>query len=183
MSTEHYTFALFIACLVSLVAILCRALFGSVKRRRRLYDEKEAKLMETFRLVESIMEEWNDQVKLSIDEMKELENRAARRLEKIMSRTLPLPDSAPIPPPPAEPIAIPATATPSKTKPAKPAEPIAESQTHSDPAPEKPTRTDTIVALAKDGKTIPQIARELAIAQNEVNLVIGLTANSNSYNS
>jgi DNA-binding NarL/FixJ family response regulator len=50
-----------------------------------------------------------------------------------------------------------------------------EPQTSEGDVPAKPSRSDSIVTLSKGGKTVPQIARELGITQNEVNLVIGLT--------
>jgi DNA-binding NarL/FixJ family response regulator len=39
----------------------------------------------------------------------------------------------------------------------------------------KPTRNESILALAEEGKTDAQIASELGITQNEVRLIIGLT--------
>jgi len=79
MSIEYYAFALFIAGLVCLVAILCKVLFTDLKRQKKLLDEKETHVLQLYRTVESIMEEFTDQVKATIEEIKECENRAALR--------------------------------------------------------------------------------------------------------
>jgi hypothetical protein len=42
--------------------------------------------------------------------------------------------------------------------------------------PSKPAKRDSVIALYDKGKTIAQIARELGITQNEVQLIIGLNA-------
>lgn len=94
MGIEYYAFALFIAGLICLVAILCKVLFSNVKRQRKLLDEKETKLLQLYQTVESIIDEFNDQVKATMEEIKEYENRAAKRAVALAMQPEP---------PPAEP--------------------------------------------------------------------------------
>jgi len=79
MGLEYYAFALFIAGLISLIAILFKILFSNVKRHYKLLDEKESKLLQLYQTVESIMDEFNDQVKATTEELKEHERRMAAR--------------------------------------------------------------------------------------------------------
>ena len=74
---EYYAFSLFLAALICLIAILCKVLFSNVKRQKKLLDEKETKLLQLYQTVESIIDEFNDQVKAATDEFKEHEQRAA----------------------------------------------------------------------------------------------------------
>jgi DNA-binding NarL/FixJ family response regulator len=94
MKLEYYFFALFIAALACLVAILCKVLFADNRQQKKMLDEKEKKLLDLYRSVENIMEEFGDQAKAALDEMREYESRAAIRT---VSHT-----AAPPPTPPAE---------------------------------------------------------------------------------
>ena len=78
---EYYAFALFIAALVCLVAILFKVLFSNVKQQNKLLDEKESKILQLYRTVENIMDEFGDQVKATTDDIKELERRVTARVE------------------------------------------------------------------------------------------------------
>ena len=88
MDSGYYTFALFITGLVCLVAVLCRVLFGGVRRQRKLLDEKEASLLKLFQTVESIIEDFDDQAKTAVEELKEIESRAA--MKAALAATSPL---------------------------------------------------------------------------------------------
>ena len=77
VSIEYYAFASFLTGLICLIAIICKVLFANVKRQYKLLDEKETKLLELYRAVESITEDFNDQVKAATEEIKEYENRVA----------------------------------------------------------------------------------------------------------
>ena len=101
MGIEYYAFALFITALVCLIAILIRMLFGDVRRQRKLLDEKESKLLKLYQTVESIMDEFNDQAKSSMEEIKEFESRAAILSANLAAQHRPPP--APPPQPPARP--------------------------------------------------------------------------------
>ena len=204
MGIEYYAFALFIAGLICIVAILCKVLFTGVKRQYKLLDEKETKLLQLYQTVESIMEEWNDQVRAAMDEIKEYESRVTARAVSYAK-------------PPPEPVKRAPDERPQRTEiadssrlkaatevleraermiknsaEAKSVTPVKSDngmvfqrlfdETTGDAAESaadqqgKPARRDSILALAKDGKTITQIAQELGITQNEVKLVIGLGA-------
>ncbi|MCL2126042.1 MAG: hypothetical protein FWH33_09055 [Oscillospiraceae bacterium] len=80
MGIEYYSFALFIAALICLIAILFKVLFANVKRQHKLLDEKETKLLQLYNNVESIMDEFNDQIRASIDDIKEYESRAVAHM-------------------------------------------------------------------------------------------------------
>ena len=79
MGIEYYAFALFISGLICLIAVLLRVLFADVKRQHKLLDEKETKLLQLYRTVENIMEEFADQAKATTDELKEHEIRLSKR--------------------------------------------------------------------------------------------------------
>ena len=86
MDMQYYAFALFVAALVCLIAVLFKLLFAGVKRQRKLLDEKESELLRLYRTVESIMEDFNDQIKAAIDEIKEYESRAAAHMAAVTIR-------------------------------------------------------------------------------------------------
>jgi len=73
----YYMFALFIAGLVCLIAFICKILFANVNRQYKLLDEKESRLLQLYQTVESIIEEFNDQVKAAMEEIREHESKAA----------------------------------------------------------------------------------------------------------
>jgi len=83
MGIEYYAFALFVAGLISLIAILCKVLFADLRRQHKLLDEKETKLLQLYRTVENIMEEFADQIKTTTEEMKEHESRLAQQAAAI----------------------------------------------------------------------------------------------------
>ena len=76
MGIEYYVFALFIAALICLIAIICKVLFSNVKRQKKLLDEQESKILQIYTSVETLMEEFNEQVKMTTNELKDLEYRA-----------------------------------------------------------------------------------------------------------
>jgi len=202
MSIEYYAFALFISALVCLIAILFKVLFSNVKRENKLLDEKESKLLQLYQSVESIMEDFNDQVKTAIEEIKESESRAAKR---VASLALP---KEPVKPEQMEKLPRVERVDTSRIRAANDmlarAERIVKSEALKNPAihakadntavfqrlfdetvaepPAAAAETQTqqvkneaILSLAGEGKTDAQIASELGITQNEVKLVIGLT--------
>ena len=76
MGIEYYAFALFIAALICLIAIICKVLFANVKRQKKLLDEQESKILQIYTSVETIIEEFQEQVKMTTNELKDLEYRA-----------------------------------------------------------------------------------------------------------
>ena len=83
MSIEYYAFALFISGLICLIAILCKVLFANVKRQQKLLDERETKLLQLYQTIESIMDEFGDQSKAAMEEIKEYETRAVKRAAEL----------------------------------------------------------------------------------------------------
>ena len=202
MGIQYYAFALFVSVLICLIALLCKVLFADYRRQHKLLDEKETKLLELYRTVESIMEEFSDQVKTTMDEIKEIEERIAKR-------------SVPNVPPPPEIVKQEQTEKPQRgeivdssriraaSEVLERAERIIKSDTLKTPAnsakgnngtvfqsffddtvnespeaaeesPKKLKRNESILTMASEGKTDAQIASELGITRNEVKLVIGL---------
>ena len=152
MKIEYYAFASFLTGLICLIAIICKVLFANMKQQYKLLDEKETKLLQLYQAVESIMEEFSDQVKVTTEEIIEYGAKQKPALlvtkkesEPVFQQVL---EEAVTQPPPI----------------------CAET-------PKKQTRNETILALAEEGKTDAQIASELGITQNEVRLIYSLTRN------
>ena len=211
MGLEYYAFALFVAGLICAIAIICKVLFANVKRQQKLLDERESQILQLYTSVETLMEEFSDQVKLISAELKEHEYRATSHIEafdlppelekkeRIIDR---LPRNVPYDAnrlkvagevlERAERIiksdAITSAAPPStesngpvfqkffdETAEAPPSPPpkVINSSTISFP-PNTQARSDMILSLASEGKSDAEIASELGITRNEVQLVIGL---------
>jgi len=73
----YYAYALFIAGLLCGVAIVCKVLFSNVKRQKKMLDERESQILHLYTSVETLMEEFDDQVKMISAELKEYENKTA----------------------------------------------------------------------------------------------------------
>ena len=209
MGIEYYAFALFLAALICLIAILFKLLFANVRRQHKLLDEKEAKLLQLYRTVESIMDEFNDQIRTSIDEIKEYENRAVAHMAESIAqpRETYITEEPPAPLQPVKSSAKPMTVDSTRIRAASEVLERAERMVKSsgkktvssaakaadgeviqrlfdepsgEPGEEsvdgQPTggRWASILALADEGKTRAEIAKELGITQNEVKLVIDL---------
>ena len=80
MGIEYYAFALFIAGLICVIAIICKVLFGNIRRQKKLLDERESQILQLYTSVETLMEEFNEQVKLTTSELKEHEYRATSHI-------------------------------------------------------------------------------------------------------
>jgi len=80
MGIEYYAFALFVAGLVCIIAIICKVLFGNVRRQKKLLDERESQILQLYTSVETLMEEFNEQVKLTTNELKAHEYRATSQM-------------------------------------------------------------------------------------------------------
>ena len=83
MGVEYYLFALFIAALVCVIAVICKVLFSNVKRQQKLLDERESQILQLYTSVETLTEEFNEQIKLTTDELKGLESRANAQVMQI----------------------------------------------------------------------------------------------------
>lgn len=80
MGIEYYAFALFVAALICVIAIVFKVLFANVKRQQKMLDERETQILQLYNTIETIMEEFGDQVKASMDEIKALEHRATAHI-------------------------------------------------------------------------------------------------------
>jgi hypothetical protein len=215
MGLEYYAFALFVAGLICAIAIICKMLFANVKRQQKLLDERESQILQLYTSVETLMEEFGDQVKATTDELKEYEYRATSHItafdlpaelekkEQVLEklpRTLPLDanrrraagevleraeriiknDT-----PAYAPVYVPApitTQTPEKEHTGAVFQRFFDESAESPPptqnSPEAPStlsRSETIMAMAREGKSDVEIASQLGITRNEVQLVVGLT--------
>ena len=202
ISIEYYAFALFIAALVCLVAIVYKLLFSNMKQQKLMLEEKETKLLQLYQTVEGIMDEFNDQVKASIEEIKEHESRAAKRMAAMTIPKEPVKTEQIEKVPRIE--RVDSTRIKAASDMLARAERIVKSDALKNPAvhsksgngavfqrllddtaaeipapivetPPQQTKNEAILLLAGEGKTDAQIASELGITQNEVKLVIGLT--------
>jgi len=209
INLEYYAFALFIAALICAIAIICKVLFSNIKRQQKLLDERESQILQLYTTVETLMEEFNDQVKATTEEIKEYEYRATSKIaafdlppeleqkEQVLEklpRTLPL-DANRVKVAGevlerAERIIKSDVIINPVTPPAQPQEKeeagavfqkfFDESADAPPPPPPSDTsnarlRSAAILTLADEGKTDVEIASELGITQNEVQLVVGLT--------
>jgi len=80
MGIEYYAFALFVAGLICVIAIICKVLFANVKRQQKLLDERESQILKLYTSVETLMEEFSDQVKATLEEIKEYEYRSTAHI-------------------------------------------------------------------------------------------------------
>ena len=201
-------FAVYIAALICLIAFILKVLFGNVRSHRKLLDEKEEKLLQLYRTVESIMEEFTDQIKTAMDDIKEYESRAAEHMASLSRPPEAAMDEEKEKPArtenPKKTMTIDSSRIRAASEVLERAERMVksssgkridyvvgnedreviqrlfdddttlEAQSGSAETQEKHKRRESILALAEDGKTHAQIARELGITQNEVKLVIGL---------
>jgi len=207
MGIEYYAFSLFIAALICVIAIIFKVLFADVKRQMKMLDERESQILQLYTSVETLMEEFNDQMRVTTEELKEYEYRATSNMpafdlppelekkEKVIDklpRTLPLDanrirvagevleraeriiksDAIANPPAPQEkdenaPVFQKFFDESAEALPPSPPAVV-------DEKPNAQSRSETILALADEGKSDIEIASELGITQNEVQLVIGL---------
>jgi len=202
---EYYAFALFIAGLICVIAIICKVLFANVRRQQKMLDEREAQLLQMFSSVETLMEEFNDQIRVTMDELKEHEYRATSHMtafdlppalekkEQVLEklpRTLPFDANRirvagevleraeriikndVIINPPVSPV------QPEKDDGGAVFQKFFDESIEANPSTVElsnaQTRSSAILALANQGKTDAEIASQLGITRNEVQLVIGL---------
>jgi len=196
---ELYAFALFIAGLICLIAILCKVLFADLRRQHKMLDEKETKLLQLYRTVENIMEEFNDQVRATTEELKDFETRSAKRALSVAQPPEQVKKEKQIEKP-SRSVTVDSSRIRAASEVLERAERIIKSDKLKPPinsnngavfqmffdeteaeisaneteAKDKKTRNEAILSLAAEGKTDAQIASELGITRNEVKLVIGL---------
>ena len=214
---EYYAFSLFVAGLICVIAIICKVLFSNVKRQQKLLDERESHILQLYTSVETLMEEFSDQIKITTDELKDYEYRTASSIaafdlppelekkEQVLDklpRTLPfdanrirvagevleraeriIKSDAIINQANAVNRANNQTGVPTQQDKAGNGAVFQRFFDESAEAPPPPSpaeiptaqaRSNAILALAGEGKSDIEIASELGITRNEVQLVIGL---------
>lgn len=189
MGIEYYAFAFYVFILVCIIILLCRAVFSRYKKQKMLFDEKEAKLLKLYQTVEDAMDEFFDMAAESKSEMDE----ALRKLSSMtgvayknvgglrQQRSIPdVSEHAGI----VSGIGGDLTAEEAdgagqlhinRTGLTQKEETLRNTSAASDSA--SFSRNDAILRLFRCGKTRAQIAQELNITQNEVDLIIGMNKN------
>lgn len=89
MGIEHYLFALFIAGLVCVVAIIFKVLFSDVKKQNQMLDERNKELNEYYNKIETIIDEFWDSAKAATDEQKLREQEYRAAMKNLASFELP----------------------------------------------------------------------------------------------
>lgn len=198
MGLQWYLFATYVFVLLCLLVLLCNYLFADLKRQKKLLDEKESKLLKLYSGLESTMDEFSDTVTAARTEWDQRHAQLQALAREVTgaaanARQAPPARAAAPAPEPAPRKRTPKPA-PSPEEPLIPAEEEAgfqllfeqasavEEQPAAAPAESQPearrqrgpTRHDNILSLYEEGKTRTQIAQELGITQNEVDLVIGI---------
>lgn len=187
LGIEYYAFAFYVFILICIIIFICRAAFSRYKKQKMFFDEKEAKLLKLYQTVEDAMDEFFDMAAESKSEMDEALRKLSSITGVVYKSSGRFKSNAEI----SEQNEI---APVSETEKDLNAEDIKLTHQRSGSFPQKETaprnsselsdgtvylRNETILRLFRCGKTRAQIAQELNITQNEVDLVIGMNKNLN----
>ena len=183
MEMNYYLFASYLFVLICVLVIVCKYLFADVKRQRKMLDEKEKQLLDTFRTLEDAMDDYYALVEQAKDELasksRELENRLF--LTDIEPQQEQLPDIDTVQFSKAAKKAV--TKKPVKMPVSKP-EPTDENQLAFDQlftnaisnVSVKTQLHDKVIDMTKQGRSRAEIAKTLKITQNEVELILGMSS-------
>jgi hypothetical protein len=183
MEMNYYLFASYLFVLICVLVIVCKYLFADVKRQRRMLDEKEKQLLDTFRTLEDAMDDYYALVEQAKGELasksRELENRLF--LTDIEPQQEQLPDIDTVQLSKAAKKAV--TKKPVKMPVSKP-EPTDENQLAFDQlftnaisnVSVKTKLHDKVADMTKQGRSRAEIAKTLKITQNEVELIMGMSS-------
>lgn len=167
MNIEYYVFSFYVFILICVIILLCGFLFSKFKKKKQLFDEKEAKLLKLYQTVEDAMDEFYDltaESKAEIEEaMKNLSSLTAmvHRSSKEQKKSNEINEFA------AE---DDDTLSPNNTMPNLTEELFQDTaKTIGNPTVSK---NEAILMLFNSGKSKAHIARELNITHNEVDLVL-----------
>ena len=179
MEAKYYLFAVFVFALICAAIFLCHYLFSDIRRQKKMLDDKEAKLLRLYQSLEDVMEEFSDSVNLAGEDIKAQKEQMARQQQELYAymKELRL-----------------GVLTEKEEEIKAGAEPqnevlfkdyLAEyDQNQKTEAKEEEPQTaahgknrDKILAMAAYGQDRLQIARELNITLNEVDLVLEMTKN------
>lgn len=176
MELSYYLFVTYIFVLVCAVLLIAKLMFADVKRQKKLLDEEETKLLKTFQAIESMMEEFYDELEDSRSklegELKVLEGRVTEAIEE--PKEEPSAQLPPVPltiiPPQHINIQLPEDKGPMSSFEQLINEYAAEPEPLTSSA-----FAENVLKLLDRGNSRAEIARELKVTQNEVDLVIGLS--------
>ena len=179
---NYYLFASYLFVLICILVIVCKYLFADVKRQRRMLDDKEKQLLNTFRTLEDTIEDYYALVEQAKNELelksRELESRLTLQDTPPQQEQLPDTDDTVSP---SRAVKKTAAKKPVKMPVSKP-EPADENQLAFDQlftnsianVSVKAQLHDKIIDMTKQGKSRAEIAKSLQITQNEVELVTGM---------
>lgn len=183
MGIEYYAFAFYVFILVCIIILICRAAFSKFKKQKMFFEEKEAKLLKLYQTVEDAMDEFFDMAAESKAEMDEALKKLSsltgavyksgggfKPSEEITERNEIIPDTGKV------------LSNDEVEWAYQKRDRFSLNQNASVNPPEVSDRSvslrnETILRLFRCGKTRAQIAQELNITQNEVDLVIGMNKN------
>jgi DNA-directed RNA polymerase specialized sigma24 family protein len=188
MSADYYVFAFYEFLLICVILLLCRALFSRAKKQKAKLEEKEAKLLKLYQTVEDAMDELYDLASESKSEIEEALNKLSSLMGSLAKAEIGGPGTPSL------------KADASETEfqkdrrdgvkqtdgdrerfrePIKPDKEQTRPTSAADQAERRyATRAEIILERSRSGKTSAQIAKELGITLNEVDLVIGMNKNS-----
>lgn len=174
MGPGYYLFAAYVFFLVCAILVICKFMFADVRRQKKLLEEAEKKLLQTYGRLEDAMDEFQ-----YVAEKSRLELQAqAEDIEKrLSSYTLVRPprDEVPI----SAEKAVPSTGLHEVSKTGAYDPQAFESlliQVKEQAPKELPALHEMILDLSRRGKKRTEIAEELKITLTEVDLVIGVNA-------
>ncbi|NLT57759.1 MAG: hypothetical protein GXX99_02215 [Clostridiales bacterium] len=174
---ERYLYTLFVFALAGLLLLLHRRIGSDVRRQKKLLDERETGILKRYAGLEDAMDEFAGTVAASQEELCRQVDELQRLLAQARGQVgASLPAAAE---PPARGRVWEVQEPPDEAPAAEGGfqllfEQAAERPAGPEPARASATRYERIKALALEGLQRPQIARELGITQNEVDLVIGI---------
>lgn len=184
MQLEYYGFALFVFVLICIIIILCKRLFADVKSQRKLLEEKETKLLKIYQTLEDAMDEFYDLVAESKSELDEKYRSLTSAADEVPAR-IRTDETAGIneggaPLEPEDELRGAAKRNALEEAAGKRGgfgEILADrvENAREEEAPMTAERKhESIIEMAKNGMSRSDIAKELKITQNEVDLVIGM---------
>lgn len=174
MGYEYYLFAAYVFLLICIIILICKYLFADSKRQKKTLEEMETKLLRTYQTLEDAIDEFYD---LTQESKAELEKKYTEIISSISNASLPSPE---------EKESVAAASKPrtkkSQPKPQAKSEPdnqppfellLNETTDNSEP-PVSPL-FENVQDLYAQGKSRAEIAKELKITQNAVELVLGMS--------
>lgn len=174
----YYLFAFFVFILICLILLLWRFLFAGLKRKERMELERKEEELKT--LLTTLRKEADDFFDLASDKSAEISDERKRVAALVAGFALPQtaepvrrlaePEFTEIKPAPFKEFQKAIDEAAKRHNAPKETEDITAPDT--EPAEVKPSRREQIIALSDSGKDLAQIAKDLGITRNEVDLVL-----------